>query len=1002
MTASQRTEGAGPGQRRLITYGKTSRPRHSNSIDTDVSKRQYTDKPIDPTSTRVAFQNPSTSMPIRSPAAAQDSVPGQQRTQVKYGNSVDSRVEGQQRKRKRTSRVPEADSISEGSTTLQRSHSSAKGGEPNTNNIATHKVPASEKVGATSQPQPTNSNIRSTRKAVDSQGFQLSSDGLDEQPTPRPKSRRTRLIDALAAQRPRSPVAPTDSGAQSPTLQPRSESSTPFSQRSTVVKDVQVRPLHLSREGSRTGKIKITYSQSRSNLSELLHPGDPSQASLQIQSDATLHDQLLPQSPGLSDPGGFDFDDDMEDDGDLSQAIRSVHELRRAGAHNRFADEMEDLLSRIGKPGKHALHMRRTALLELAHKLQDDRFIGQFQAHAARDSIFKDIGEEQDVVCGIAMTAVLVLFLSSGAAPHLLRQLAEDRLEGLLERLINVSEDIETLASQRQVNLPGSSRRSLSSLKKTILGMEIWHGFRPSILSPRYLALKLLDIFVRCSDPILADEVMRSLELRLTALGGQHIDGRSRDEVELVLVLAPLEAHSSTDLDSSNRAAMIVSRGPLVTGLLQTSLDQWPAAQKHVEMSTLKLAINTTNTKGGARAFDDKSLLTSLTTCIKQGFTTVAEGMRRNRQQKAVYDSLLLLLGVMINILEHCPDARLSLDTSCLEIFIDLYVDNHMTMSEADSVEKSEFAVAFGYLAVLLGYLCLAGPSARQLEARTPGKGIEPLIKTIKDFIEKIRVQNELKIGNYEPAVVTIMSSLPTSSILPSEVYRDLLDLHASPRTRVKRAIEGAITHACIRCRSPKESSKMPSPRQRKVAIVGSRSVGKSSLAVQFVDGHFVDSYYPTIENTFSKTIRYKGQDFLTEIVDTAGQDEYSILNSKHFIGIHGYMLVYSVSSLPSFEMVQVIREKILNHLADLSHATQGTESVPIVIVGNKSDLRPEQRQVSAEDGKKLSEKFQCGWTEASARYNENVGRAFELLIGQIEKSQNPGEAPAKSNCIMM
>ncbi|OAA52091.1 Seryl-tRNA synthetase, class IIa [Metarhizium rileyi] len=134
----------------------------------------------------------------------------------------------------------------------------------------------------------------------------------------------------------------------------------------------------------------------------------------------------------------------------------------------------------------------------------------------------------------------------------------------------------------------------------------------------------------------------------------------------------------------------------------------------------------------------------------------------------------------------------------------------------------------------------------------------------------------------------------------------------------------------------------MPAPKQRKVAIVGSRSVGKSSLAVQFVDGHFVDSYYPTIENTFSKTIRYKGQDYATEIVDTAGQDEYSILNSKHFIGIHGYMLVYSVSSLPSFEMIQVIREKILNHL--------GSESVPIVIVGNKSDLRPEQRQVSPEE----------------------------------------------------
>lgn len=84
---------------------------------------------------------------------------------------------------------------------------------------------------------------------------------------------------------------------------------------------------------------------------------------------------------------------------------------------------------------------------------------------------------------------------------------------------------------------------------------------------------------------------------------------------------------------------------------------------------------------------------------------------------------------------------------------------------------------------------------------------------------------------------------------------------------------------------------------------------------MQFVDGHFVESYYPTIENTFSKIIKYKGQEFSTEIIDTAGQDEYSIMNSKHFIGIHGYVLVYSVASKSSFEMVQVIREKLLNHL---------------------------------------------------------------------------------------
>ena len=38
------------------------------------------------------------------------------------------------------------------------------------------------------------------------------------------------------------------------------------------------------------------------------------------------------------------------------------------------------------------------------------------------------------------------------------------------------------------------------------------------------------------------------------------------------------------------------------------------------------------------------------------------------------------------------------------------------------------------------------------------------------------------------------------------------------------------------------------------------------------MDNHFVESYYPTIENTFSKIIKYKGQEYATEIIDTAGQ----------------------------------------------------------------------------------------------------------------------------------
>jgi len=41
---------------------------------------------------------------------------------------------------------------------------------------------------------------------------------------------------------------------------------------------------------------------------------------------------------------------------------------------------------------------------------------------------------------------------------------------------------------------------------------------------------------------------------------------------------------------------------------------------------------------------------------------------------------------------------------------------------------------------------------------------------------------------------------------------------------------------------------------------------------VQFVDNHFVESYNPTIENTFVKELKYKGVNYSIELVDTAGQ----------------------------------------------------------------------------------------------------------------------------------
>lgn len=84
-------------------------------------------------------------------------------------------------------------------------------------------------------------------------------------------------------------------------------------------------------------------------------------------------------------------------------------------------------------------------------------------------------------------------------------------------------------------------------------------------------------------------------------------------------------------------------------------------------------------------------------------------------------------------------------------------------------------------------------------------------------------------------------------------------------------------------------------------------------MTIQFVEGQFVDSYDPTIENTFTKTWKVRGQEFEVKLVDTAGQDEYAIFPAQHSMDIHGYVLVYSITSIQSFEVIQVLLEKLMD-----------------------------------------------------------------------------------------
>ncbi|KAK2570493.1 GTP-binding protein Rheb [Acropora cervicornis] len=135
----------------------------------------------------------------------------------------------------------------------------------------------------------------------------------------------------------------------------------------------------------------------------------------------------------------------------------------------------------------------------------------------------------------------------------------------------------------------------------------------------------------------------------------------------------------------------------------------------------------------------------------------------------------------------------------------------------------------------------------------------------------------------------------------------------------------------------------MAPPKSRKIVVMGFRSVGKSSITIQFVEGQFVDSYDPTIENTFTTSLKLNNQEYALELVDTAGQDEYSIFPQSYSVGIHGYVLVYAVTSAKSFEVVKVIHEKLLD-----------------IVVTYKS-------------GKSLADSWKAAFVELSAKENSSA-----------------------------
>ncbi|KAI0805397.1 ras-domain-containing protein [Xylaria sp. FL0064] len=165
------------------------------------------------------------------------------------------------------------------------------------------------------------------------------------------------------------------------------------------------------------------------------------------------------------------------------------------------------------------------------------------------------------------------------------------------------------------------------------------------------------------------------------------------------------------------------------------------------------------------------------------------------------------------------------------------------------------------------------------------------------------------------------------------------------------------------------------SRREYHVVVMGAGGVGKSCLTAQFVHNEWIESYDPTIEDSYRTQMTVDQRQVVLEIMDTAGTDQFVAMRDLYMKIGQGFLLVFSITSESSLSEIAGLRDEIIRIKDD--------DSVPIVICGNKADLE-EHRTVPRARGFEVSRRWGAPYYETSARTKTNVEEAFIDLCRQM------------------
>ncbi|NWI87599.1 RAB17 protein, partial [Pitta sordida] len=171
-----------------------------------------------------------------------------------------------------------------------------------------------------------------------------------------------------------------------------------------------------------------------------------------------------------------------------------------------------------------------------------------------------------------------------------------------------------------------------------------------------------------------------------------------------------------------------------------------------------------------------------------------------------------------------------------------------------------------------------------------------------------------------------------------------------------------------------------------KVVLLGSMSVGKSSLAYRYVRNDFRE-FLPTVGcSFFTQTLNLEAATVKFEIWDTAGQEKYHSVCHLYYRDAHAALLVYDIANRATFNRAKLWLEELEKKFLP--------DEIVIALVGNKTDLAAE-REVTTEEGEEFAQTKGLLFMETSAKSNHQVKDIFmaivqELLQREKEKASTP------------